>query len=75
MKITTISYGKTFNLKNYESQRIDMTAQLDEGEDEQIAVLQLKAAVLGIGGDSEGASRVRQALQLLTSEAIPHHED
>lgn len=31
--------------------------------------------VLGIGGDSEGASRVRQSLQLLTSKATPPHSE
>lgn len=32
-KITTMSYGKTFNLGNYESQRFDVTAELREGEE------------------------------------------
>lgn len=66
MKVKTIAYGKTFNLGNYESQRIDMTAELDEGEDEQIALLRLKAAVLGSGGDVAGAQRLREAVAALS---------
>lgn len=59
MKITTIAYGFTFNRGNYQSERIDMTAALDAGEDEQIALLRLKGAVLGIGGDVDGARLAR----------------
>lgn len=33
MKITTISYQRVKNLGNYESERLDMAADLDEGED------------------------------------------
>lgn len=32
MKVRTVAYGKTFNLGNYESERIELTAELDEGE-------------------------------------------
>jgi hypothetical protein len=31
MQITTVAYGKTFNLGHYESLRIDLTATLDAG--------------------------------------------
>lgn len=68
MKVKTIAYGKTFNLGNYESQRIDMTAELDEGEDEQLALLRLKAAVLGSGGDFDGARRTREAVAAIDAE-------
>lgn len=61
MQVKTIAYGKTFNLGNYQSERIDMTADLDEGEDEQVALLRLKAAVLGSGGDVHGAQIFREA--------------
>jgi hypothetical protein len=68
MHVKTIAYGKTFNLGNYESQRIDMTAELEEGEDEQVALMRLKAAVLGMGGDTEGAAQLRRAVALLELE-------
>lgn len=68
MKVTTIAYGKTFNKGNYESERIDMTAELEEGEDEQVALMRLKATVLGSGGDTEGAARLRQAVELIELE-------
>jgi hypothetical protein len=32
MKITSITYGKTINIGNYQSIRVDFTAQVDEGE-------------------------------------------
>lgn len=70
MRVKTIAYGKTFNLGNYESQRIDMTAELEEGEDEQVALMRLKAAVLGSGGDIEGAKQLRMALAAIESEDI-----
>ncbi len=66
MRIKTIAYGKTFNLGNYESQRIDMTADLDEGEDEHAALLRLKARVLTCGGDVQGAQVFREAAALET---------
>lgn len=55
MQITTISYGKTFNLGQYQSERIDMTATVVEGEDVALALYTLKAEVLRLGGDVDGA--------------------
>lgn len=68
MRVRTIAYGKTFNRGNYESERIDMSAELEEGEDEQVAVLRLKAAVLGMGGDTQGAERARKAVALIEGD-------
>jgi len=45
MKITEISYGRTFNLGNYEVSRIDMTAEVLEGEDHSEAMAKLKKQV------------------------------
>jgi hypothetical protein len=70
MRVKTIAYGKTFNLGNYQTERIDMGAELDEGEDEQVAVLRLKAAVLGMGGDTQGAERARKAVALIEAETV-----
>lgn len=53
--ITTVSYGRTFNLSNYQSERIDLAAALDAGEDAVEATLRLKAQVLTLGGDGRGA--------------------
>lgn len=55
MQVTTISYGKTFNLGQYQSERIDLTATLAEGDDAIEAALRLKAHVLRLGGDERGA--------------------
>lgn len=45
-----------------------MTAELAEGEDEQVALLRLKAAVLGSGGDTQGADRARMAVAAIEAE-------
>ena len=45
MKIKTISYGRTFALGNYSSERIDLQADIDENEDEQTALSILKEKV------------------------------
>jgi hypothetical protein len=55
MQITTVAYGKTFNLGHYQSERIDLTATLAEGDDATLAALLLKAEVLRLGGDERGA--------------------
>jgi hypothetical protein len=55
MQITTIAYGKTFNLGQYQSERIDLTATLDAGDDLEASALLLKASVLRLGGDERGA--------------------
>ena len=74
MRVKTIAHGKTFNLGNYESRRIDMSAEMDEGEDEQIAMLRLKASVLGGGGDTQGAIALRQAVAAIEAEAADSME-
>lgn len=55
MQITTIAYGYTFNRGNYQSERIDLTATLGEGDDPATTALLLKARVLRLGGDVRGA--------------------
>lgn len=45
MKITTITYQVVKNLGNYESERLEMSAQLEEGEDPEEAALKLRQRV------------------------------
>ncbi len=45
MKIKTISYGRTYNLTQYNSERIDLQADIEENEDEQAALSILKEKV------------------------------
>jgi hypothetical protein len=45
MQVKTISYGRTKNLGNYQSERLDVTAELSDGEDETTAFEQLKTWV------------------------------
>ena len=50
MKIRTIRFVKKFNLGNYETQDIDLTADLEENENADEAFLKLKKKVLEYGG-------------------------
>ena len=45
MKVNEVSYGRTFNLGNYESLRVEMKASVDEGEDPKVVAGQLAAEV------------------------------
>lgn len=45
MRITTITYGFTKNLGNFQSERLDMTAEVDPHEDEQQVFNVLKTTV------------------------------
>lgn len=58
--VTTVQYGYTFGRPGYSSERIDLTAQLGEGEDPAVATLVLKAEVLRLGGDERGAELAMQ---------------
>lgn len=42
MRIKTISYQRVKNLGNYESERLEMTAEVDEDEVASLAVAQLR---------------------------------
>lgn len=46
MKIKTITYQRVKNLGNYESERMEMVAEVNEDEDINIAVETLKQYVL-----------------------------
>lgn len=45
MKIQTITYQRVKNLGNYESERMEMTAQVDEDDDPNLVALTLKSMV------------------------------
>ena len=42
MKITKVSYGKTYPLGNYSSERIDLEATVEDGENRTLALSALK---------------------------------
>ena len=44
--ITSVSYGRTINMGNYESVRIDLTACVPEGEDWHEVLEDLKGEML-----------------------------
>jgi hypothetical protein len=48
MKIKTISYQRVKNLGNYESERLEMFAELDEDEDPDTVAVQLRLHVNSI---------------------------
>lgn len=43
MKVTTVSYGRTVNLGNFESARLDATAELEPGDTREDVPAQLRA--------------------------------
>lgn len=45
MKITTITYQAVKNRGNYESERLEMVATLEDGEDPYVATLKLRQQV------------------------------
>ncbi|MBW4535507.1 MAG: hypothetical protein KME09_16345 [Pleurocapsa minor HA4230-MV1] len=54
MKFKTITYQRVKNLGNYESERLELSVELDENDDEAVAIASLKSKVeqaLGIESD------------------------
>ena len=49
MKLKQITYTRKFNLGNYETQDIQLTAELDENENVDEAFMKLKKKVLEMG--------------------------
>jgi hypothetical protein len=45
MKVIEVTYGRTFNLGNFESLRLEMKASIEEGEDPKVVAGQLAAEV------------------------------
>lgn len=46
MKVKTITYQRVKNLGNYESERLEITAEINEGEKPQEAIERLRELVL-----------------------------
>ena len=54
MKYKTITYQRVKNLGNYESERLELSVELDENDDEAVAIASIKSKVeqaLGIESD------------------------
>jgi len=68
MMITQVSYGRTFNTGNFTSERIDLVAQVDEGEDFRAVKLALEVEVYRMAGDVHGMGKARTALARLEAE-------
>lgn len=54
MKFKTITYQRVKNLGNYESERLELSVELDENDDEAVAIASIKSKVeqaLGIESD------------------------
>lgn len=68
MRITQVAYGRTFNTGNYTSERIDLTAEVEAGEDWRAVRLALAVEVYRAGGDMAGMSAARTALARLEAE-------
>lgn len=45
MNIKTITYQRVKNLGNYESERMEMTIELDDGDSVEIAIARIKSKV------------------------------
>lgn len=61
MKIKIITYQRIKNLGNYQSEKLEMTAELEEGEDVQASIAKLKNQVhlgLNIIPDSESSEAI-----------------
>ncbi|KAB8140737.1 hypothetical protein F8S13_22280 [Chloroflexia bacterium SDU3-3] len=67
MTITSVSYGKTFNLGNYENEKLHATVALDAGMTPEQALAEARAFVEGQHADADHL----RALQERVDEA--HH--
>lgn len=43
MKFKTITYQRVKNLGNYESERLELSVELDEDDDEAVAIARIKS--------------------------------
>ena len=46
IQITQVNYGRTINMGNYESVRLDLTAKVNQGEDYKQVLEELKGEIL-----------------------------
>ena len=70
MRIIQVSYGRTFSNTHgpYTTERIDLAAQVDEGEDFRAVKLALEAEVCKRAGDRLGVVKARSRLAKLEAE-------
>jgi hypothetical protein len=75
MKIKTISYQRVVNLGNYESKRLELFAEVQEGEDEEVAISALMEKVEGFQRSKELADFFETAPQPPSKKAQKAWQD
>lgn len=68
MKITGANYKRVFNLGPYQSETIELYAELGEGDDPDQVVLELKERVAALGGNNPTAKAKKQLAEIDTLE-------
>lgn len=63
--ITTVKYGFTFNVGNYQSRRIELEAGIGPDETHTEVYYRLQAEVHTLGGDTVTAERARAAVEAI----------
>lgn len=69
MRISTVSYGFTKNLGNFQSQRVDCTVELQDDEDPDTA-LELAVAFVEEALDHEIDSRQEHILEVMRTRVM-----
>lgn len=64
-KITSVSYGKTINIGNYESIRIDLTASVHKMENWQDVLTHLKGLMVDEERKAKGINRKKKSRQTI----------
>lgn len=74
MEVVEIKYGRKFNIGNYESEEIVLTAVLAEGEDAQEHLVKLKELVLASHAGTVVPKEVEDALEVI-EEVVEEEEE
>jgi len=72
LRWTELEYSRTFNLGNYESERITLKAEFDETDDLTESYRNLKAAVLSLHEDGKLIDESRKAAQ---NQDLPYNPE
>jgi hypothetical protein len=86
VRFSTVKYGRTYNMGNYQSERIDLEADLDDGDDAEAALQVLQEwvaqqssepeeAMRSLEQDRKSATRKRQELRELESKLAQARSD
>lgn len=76
MQYKTISYKQIRNLGNYQSETLEITVELSEGEDINKAIEKLKTKVLkSLYPECINFSEIMKEIERLADEAESMHED